>query len=68
MLKEIPKAIPNNNPFHENHAEVKNVKTETISELGFNRNQVSEFQRMADNEQAVKGEFINPFIFCANTK
>lgn len=59
MLKEIPKAVPNNNPFHENHPDVKNVKpkTATIAELGFNRNQVSEFQRMADNEDIVLDDF-----------
>lgn len=55
MLKEIPKATPNNNLHHENHASVNLVKpkTETVQELGFSRNQVSQFQQMADHEEVV---------------
>ena len=55
MLKEIPKATTNHKSVLENPAKGNFLKTkgDAVSELGFNRNQVSEFQRMADNEQAV---------------
>ena len=60
MLKEIPKATAYNNPSGkskeaQNH-EVVNLgktKTKTVEELGFNRHQVSEFQRMASHEDIV---------------
>lgn len=55
MLKEIPKATPNNNPFHENFPEEKNVKTkgEAIKELGFTPKQTHQFQQMADHADVV---------------
>ena len=55
MLKEIPKATPNNNPFHENVQRDKLVKpkTETVRELGFTPKQTFQFQQMADHEDIV---------------
>lgn len=55
MLKEIPKATPNNNAFHENRPDTNFVKpkAEAVKELGFTRDQVSQFQRMADHEDIV---------------
>ena len=55
MLKEIPKATPNNNAFHENAPKDNLVKpkAETVKELGFTPKQVSQFQRMADHEEIV---------------
>lgn len=44
------------------HEESK-TKTETIKELGFNRQQVSEFQRMADHEES-KRECITTWANC----
>lgn len=56
LLLEIPKATPNNNQFHENHPTMNLVKSksEVTSEMGMNRNQVSQFQQMALNPEAVK--------------
>lgn len=56
ILKEIPKATPNNNPFHENRPASNLVKTkaEVAEELGFNKDQVSQFQRMAEHEDVVR--------------
>lgn len=56
MLKEIPKATPNNNPFHEIRDESKFVKpkVETAQNLGFSKDQVSQFQRMSDHEDIVR--------------
>ena len=56
MLKEIPKASHQGNQYTGRVETSRNgeaTKTATIAELGFNRNQVSEFQRMADNEDIV---------------
>ena len=56
MLKEIPKATTNHKRQGlENQSGVNFLKTkeETTSELGFTPNQVSQFQRMADNEETV---------------
>lgn len=57
MLKEIPKASGGDrkSDSFKNHSEMKfETKKETIKELGFNRNQVSQFQRMADHEEQVQ--------------
>lgn len=59
MLKEIPKATKgtgaNQYQSAENHPQVNfsKPKAETIEELGFNRQQVSQFQQMAEHEELV---------------
>lgn len=55
MLKEIPKATPNNNPFHENVQQDKlaKPKSERIRDLGFSPKQTAQFQQMADHEELV---------------
>ena len=56
ILKAIPKSQGARTDTYTSSLHDEEVKTKTavIGELGFNRNQVSEFQRMADNEQAVR--------------
>lgn len=56
MLKEIPKATPNNNPFHENRPETNFVKpkAEVVKELGFTKDQTAQFQQMAEHEEVVR--------------
>lgn len=54
MLKEIPKSDggrPQKN--HSIAVEEFKTKSETIAELGFSKDQVSQFQRMADHEEVV---------------
>lgn len=55
MLKEIPKAQGHRTDMATSSLQDDEVKpkTETVSELGFNRNQVSQFQQMADHEADV---------------
>ena len=55
MLKEIPKATPNNNPFHENSPQDNFVKpkAEVVEELGFTPKQTHQFQQMAEHEELV---------------
>ena len=62
MLKEIPKATKGtgSNQYQkaesaENHEEVKfsKPKAEVIEELGFKRQQASQFQQMAEHEDVV---------------
>ena len=64
MLKEIPKATPNNNPFHENSPADNLVKTKSdaTKELGFTPKQVSQFQRMAEHED-VNSQNENPACY-----
>ena len=52
MLKEIPKATANQYTSA-NSAAVEKAKTETAKELGFSKDQVSQFQRMASHEDIV---------------
>lgn len=55
LLKAIPKATPNNNPYHEfvpNDNLVK-PKTEVIQDLGFTPKQTAHFQQMANHPEAV---------------
>lgn len=49
MMKEIPKATPNNNPHHEfvQKDNLVKPKAETIRELGFTPKQTSQFQQKA---------------------
>lgn len=57
MLKEIPKATHKGNQYTgrvEISPHNEATKTATVSELGFNRNQVSQFQQMADHEEQVQ--------------
>ena len=60
LLLEIPKATANNNPSGkastQNHPTMNlgKSKSEVTSEMGMNRNQVSQFQQMALNPEAVK--------------
>ena len=55
LLKQIPKATPNNNPFHENSPREKLVKpkSEVIRESGITPKQAFHFQAMADNPDSV---------------
>lgn len=55
MLKEIPKSDGGRPQKNSSSAsdEFLKTKSETIAELGFNRQQVSQFQRMADHEDVV---------------
>lgn len=55
MMKEIPKATPNNNPHHENRPDTNFVKpkSEVVRELGFSKDQTAQFQQMADHEEVV---------------
>ena len=55
MLKEIPKATPNNNPFHEFDTAVDFVKpkSETLKEIGIEQKTAERFQKMAEHENIV---------------
>ena len=56
ILLAIPKATPNNNPFHENRDTSNLVKTksEIASEMGYSKDDVSYYQQMAKNPEVVK--------------
>ena len=56
MLKEIPKATPNNNPHHEFVPQDNLVKpkSEVVRDLGFTPKQTAQFQQMADHEPQVR--------------
>lgn len=56
MLREIPKATPNNNPFHEirNSAELAKPKSTVISEIGIKPDTAERYQRMAAHEDIVR--------------
>lgn len=56
LLLAIPKATPNNNPFHENRDESKLVKSksETVKEMGYSKDEASDYQRMAKNPEVVQ--------------
>ena len=55
MLKEIPKTSGGVNQYNkeEKSSRDEKSKNEAIKELGFNRQQVSQFQRMASHEDIV---------------
>lgn len=60
MLKEIPKVEHSGNQYtqkmetsHKVEESKQPTKTETIKELGFSKDQVSQFQQMADHEEVV---------------
>ena len=56
LLLAIPKATPNNNPFHENPDDGKLVKSksETIKEMGYGKNEAAAYQQMAKNPDIVR--------------
>ena len=56
LLAALPKATPNNNPFHENDKAVDLVKpkAESIAELGISQKQAERLQQMAKNQDAVQ--------------
>ena len=56
LMAQVPKATPNNNPFHENNSSDNFVKSKTdvIREAGFTPMQVSQFQRMAERPDIVE--------------
>lgn len=55
MLREIPKATPNNNSFHEFDTDVDFVKpkSETLKEIGIEQKTAERFQKMAEHEEIV---------------
>jgi N6-adenosine-specific RNA methylase IME4 len=55
LMSRVPKATPNNNPFHEIDPRDNFVipKSEVIEQTGFTQTQVSQFQRMAAHPEAV---------------
>ncbi len=55
LFKQMPKATPNNNKFHESNTHVTLAKTkeETAKKLGFNKMQVSRLQQLADHPEIV---------------
>ena len=56
LMKELPKATPNNNPFHENDSGVDLVKTKSavIKEAGFTPKQAERFQQLASHPEIVE--------------
>lgn len=58
MLKEIPKANANQYKSATSTQNEK-AKTETVAELGFSKDQVSQFQRMAEHEDIVEQAIAN---------
>lgn len=49
ILLSIPKATPNNNPYHEipDDGNLAKTKAEVTQEMGYTRHEVSDYQRMA---------------------
>ena len=56
LLLQIQKATPNNNPYHENRDTSNFVKSkaEITSEMGMTADQVSQYQQMFKNPEAVQ--------------
>jgi len=56
MLREIPKATPNNNPFHENRTDAKLVKpkSDVLAEIGITKDTASRFEQMAAHPEIVE--------------
>lgn len=56
MLSEIPKATPNNNPFHEKSTDAPLVKSkaETIADIGISRDAAKRYQQMAAHPEIVE--------------
>ena len=55
-MREVPKATPNNNPFHENDTAVDFVKPKSsvIHEAGFTPKQAERFQQLASHPEIVE--------------
>ena len=55
ILLSIPKATPNNNPYHEipDDGNLAKTKAEVTQEMGYTRHEVSDYQRMAQNQAVV---------------
>lgn len=56
LMAQVPKATPNNNPFHENDSDVDFVKpkSEVIRDAGFTQKQVERFQTLAAHPDIVE--------------
>lgn len=56
LMAKVPKATPNNNPFHENDTAVDLVKpkADVIREAGFTPKQAERFQTIAKHPEAVE--------------
>ena len=56
LMAKVPKATPNNNPYHENDSSVDLVKpkSEVIREAGLTEKQVERFQTLAANPELVE--------------
>ena len=56
LMQEVPKATPNNNPFHENDSGVDLVKpkAEVIRDAGFTARQAERFQQLASHPEIVE--------------
>lgn len=56
LLRAVPKATPNNNPFHENrtHTNFVKPKSTVIKEIGISKDQSSAFESMASHPEAVE--------------
>lgn len=56
LIKQIPKATPNNNPFHQISPRVDLVKpkSEVLKESGITQRQAEHFQIMASNPESVE--------------
>lgn len=56
LLKTVPKATPNNNPFHEisPHVDLVKPKSQVIKESGITQRQAEHFQYMASHPESVE--------------
>lgn len=56
LLKEIPKATPNNNPFHEksNAAPLVTPKQQAKKEIGISNDQAKRYIKLAENKPIVE--------------
>lgn len=56
LTSEIPKATPNNNPFHEirNTAELVKPKSEQLKEIGIKQDTAERFEHLARHPEAVE--------------
>lgn len=56
MLREIPKATPNNNPFHEIRTDAKLVKpkADVLAEIGLSKDTANRFEQMAAHPEIVE--------------
>jgi Holliday junction resolvasome RuvABC DNA-binding subunit len=71
LLLAIPKATPNNNPFHENRdrSNLVKSKSETIKDMGYSKDEASDYQQMAKHPEVVKAviaKAMNDVLFCSS--